>query len=196
VRLKSPRNAPGGAKPSVELQVVHVVEREPPRGDEPVEWVLFTNLPVDTAADVDLIVDAYHARWLIEELFKALKSGCAFEKRQLETIRSVTNALAVFLPVSWLLLRLRHLSRTDPQRTATEVMSPSMLACLAAIYEQRAGRPLPQQPTCRDVTWAIAALGGHIRNNGEPGFIVLGRGLNDLLAAMKVAEAFVLSAEM
>ena len=27
----------------------------------------------------------------------------------------------------------------------------------------------------------IAGLGGHIRNNGEPGWIVLGRGFDDLL---------------
>ena len=28
---------------------------------------------------------------------------------------------------------------------------------------------------------AIARLGGHIKNNGEPGWIVLGRGFQDLL---------------
>jgi hypothetical protein len=28
---------------------------------------------------------------------------------------------------------------------------------------------------------AIAALGGHIKNNGDPGWLVLGRGLHDLL---------------
>jgi hypothetical protein len=28
---------------------------------------------------------------------------------------------------------------------------------------------------------AIAALGGHIKNNGDPGWLVLGRGYEDLL---------------
>jgi hypothetical protein len=28
---------------------------------------------------------------------------------------------------------------------------------------------------------AVAALGGHLKNNGEPGWIVLGRGMEDLL---------------
>ena len=29
--------------------------------------------------------------------------------------------------------------------------------------------------------YGVAALGGHIKNNGEPGWIVLGRGLDELL---------------
>lgn len=174
---------------SVEVQLVHVIERNPPEGDAPVEWILLSNLPANTAAEVDLIVDAYHARWLIEELFKALKSGCAFEKRQLESVHTLTNALAVFMPIAWLLLRLRHLSRTQPDRPGSPLMSPLMLACLRALYEKHVKRTLPARPTCREVTWAIAALGGHIRNNGEPGFLVLGRGLADLLQAMQVADA-------
>lgn len=181
---------------SIEIQVVHVIERDPPDGDEPIEWLLFTNLPAATASDVDVVVDAYHARWLIEELFKALKSGCAFEKRQLESPRTVTNALAVFLPIAWLLLRLRHVSRADPERPGADMLSPLMRACLGALLQKQTRRTLPERPTCRDITWAIAALGGHIRNNGEPGFIVLGRGLGDLLSAVQVAEALGWSPEM
>lgn len=181
---------------SIQVQLVHVIERDPPDGDSPVEWVLFTNLPAAEAKHVDLVVDAYHARWLIEELFKALKSGCGFEKRQLESVHTVTNALAVFLPIAWLLLRLRHLSRTDPERCAVGVISPLMLTCLRALYEKHVQRKLRSRPTCREITWAIAALGGHIRNNGEPGFMVLGRGLADILAAMQVVEALGLEAKM
>lgn len=198
VKLMPPKTwkAAHAAAVSVEVQLVHVIERNPPAGDAPIEWLLFTNLPAVTANDVDVVVDAYHARWLIEELFKALKSGCAFEKRQLESPRTVTNALAVFLPIAWLLLRLRHVSRTDPERPGADMLSPLMLACLGALLQKQTRRTLSDQPTCREITWAIAALGGHIRNNGEPGFMVLGRGLADLLSAVQVAEALGWSPEM
>ena len=44
-----------------------------------------------------------------------------------------------------------------------------------------AKKPLPARPTVRDAMLAIAALGGHVKNNGDPGWLVLGRGLHDLL---------------
>ena len=44
-----------------------------------------------------------------------------------------------------------------------------------------ARRPIPKEPTARDAMLAVAALGGHRKNNGSPGWIVLGRGIHDLL---------------
>jgi hypothetical protein len=41
--------------------------------------------------------------------------------------------------------------------------------------------PLPRRPSVRDALLAIAKLGGHVHNNGEPGWLVLGRGFHDLL---------------
>ncbi|MFT5685318.1 MAG: hypothetical protein ACI8RZ_006269 [Myxococcota bacterium] len=40
---------------------------------------------------------------------------------------------------------------------------------------------LPRKPTCKQVARAIAAVGGHIKSNGEPGWIVIGRGMERLL---------------
>jgi hypothetical protein len=174
---------------SVALHLVHVIERDPPPGDTAVEWMLLTNLPIATQEQVDFVVDAYCARWVIEEFFKALKTGCGLERRQLESVASITNTLAVSLPIAWLLLRLRNLSRDDPDKPATGVLSPLMLRCLQALTLRRTGRPLPQHPTCKAIAWAIAALGGHIKNNGEPGLIVLGRGLDTLIAAADTAES-------
>ena len=67
------------------LNVIHVREIEPPLGCEPVDWLLLTTEPIETGEQVEAIVDAYDTRWVIEEYFKALKTGCAAEQRQLET---------------------------------------------------------------------------------------------------------------
>lgn len=175
--------------PSLALHLVQVIERDPPQGDEPVQWILLTNLPIGCARQVDFIVDSYCARWVIEEFFKVLKSGCAIEKRQLESVASVTNILAVSLPVAWLILRLRNLSRDEPDRRAGTLLSPLMLHCLRTLYLKQNRKILPNDPSCKEVAWAIAALGGHIKNNGEPGSIVLGRGLDRLLEAAEIASA-------
>jgi hypothetical protein len=42
--------------------------------------------------------------------------------------------------------------------------------------------PLPADATVRQAMLAVARLGGHIKNNGEPGWAVLGRGFHKLLA--------------
>jgi hypothetical protein len=122
-------------------------------------------------------VDCYHARWVIEEYFKAIKTGCQYESRQLETAESLLNALAIFAPVAWRLLLLRHLARSDGKATATDALTAKQVQ----VHKAVAKKPLPAKPTAREAMLAIAALGGHIKNNGDPGWLVLGRGLHDLL---------------
>lgn len=45
-----------------------------------------------------------------------------------------------------------------------------------------ASRKLPPKPTVHEALWAIAGLGGHMKTNGEPGWLVLHRGTTKLLA--------------
>jgi len=170
-------DAKTAASPTLRLNIIYVWERKPPPGEPPVEWFLLTNLPISTPAEIAYAVDCYRARWVIEEYFKALKTGCQYEKRQLESARSLLNALAVLAPVAWRLLLLRHLGRHAPKRPATDVLTVSQLEVLQAV----AKRPIPKRPTVRDAMLAVAGLGGHLPRNGDPGWLVLGRGMHDLL---------------
>jgi hypothetical protein len=176
VEVVATRFAGAHTPPTLHLHCVHVREAGAGAGIEPIEWRLWTNLPVDTPDQILYVVDVYRARWLIEEFFKALKTGCSLEKRQQESSDSLVNVLALLAPVAWRLLLLRHLARHHPQAPASSVLTPTQLAVLAAL------RPnWPAAPTVRDALLAVAALGGHLKNNGEPGWIVLGRGFQDLL---------------
>jgi hypothetical protein len=167
----------GGGPAHLALNLVHVFELGPPTGEPPVEWLLLTTLPVGSPKALEYVVDAYRARWIIEEYFKALKTGCQYEKRQLESAHALLNALAVLVPVAWRLLLLRHFAREDASRPATDALTAAQVAVLKAT----AKKPLPTSPSVRDALLAVAALGGHIKNNGEPGWQVLGRGFRDLL---------------
>lgn len=162
---------------SISLGVIHVFERKPPPGEPPVEWFLLTNLPIDSPAALAFAVDCYRGRWTIEEFFKALKTGCQYERRQLETAERLLNALAILAPIAWRLLLLRHVARTDEKAPATTALTRSQVAVLRAV----AKKPLPANPSARDAMLAVAKLGGHIKSNGDPGWIVLGRGMHDLL---------------
>lgn len=159
------------------VNVVYVNEVDCPAGTEPVSWALVTTDPIHSTAEIERIVDAYRARWLIEELFKSLKTGCAFETRQLESLPTLLNALAIFLPIAFDLLALRSAARTQPERPASTLLRPAQLLVLERHKDIR----LPAGASARAACLAIARLGGHIKNNGEPGWIVLGRGYQKLL---------------
>jgi hypothetical protein len=167
------------------LNVVLVREVDQPSYSVPVSWMLATNEPVATAAQVERVVDAYRARWVIEEFFKALKTGCAYEKRQLETFHALVNALAVFAVVAWRLLVLRSTARLDPDAPATHALTAEQVRVLKTLSTMKEpGVPkidMPSNATAQDALMAVARLGGHIKNNGPPGWQVLGRGYDSLL---------------
>lgn len=159
------------------INVVRVIETKPPKNAEPVEWLLYTSLPVDTPKQILAVVDAYRQRWLIEEFFKALKTGCIYEQRQLETLHGLLILLALSVPIAWHLLRLRTLVRVDPEAPGSSIASPAQLTCLRLELGHHA---LPARPNAREVLLAIAKLGGHLKNNGNPGWLTLARGMHDL----------------
>jgi hypothetical protein len=163
------------------VNVVRVFEADPPGGEPPVEWRLWTTEPVETAEQALAVVDAYRCRWVIEEYFKALKTGCSFEQRQLESTHALVNALALFTPIAWRLLVLRTLARERPEQPAAPMFSDSLLKCLRFVLQRRKRPDLPPIPTISDVLLGIAAVGGHIKNNGIPGWAVIGRGYDQLL---------------
>lgn len=162
------------------LNVVHVLERAPPDGQPPVEWILATSEPIDTPEQVAAIVDAYRARWLIEEYFKALKSGCAYEKRELRSVHTLTNMLGLLAVIAWRLLLLRSLEREAPQTPAADVIDSDLLEALAArLKDIKEPKALPLNPTVADVMRGVARLGGHHKSNGPPGWQLLWHGLQD-----------------
>jgi hypothetical protein len=162
--------------PGLDVNLVYVREVDPPVDADPVAWVLMTTEPIATPQQVREVIEIYRTRWLVEELFKALKTGCAFEKRQLESYQTLTNALGIFLPIAWHLLLLRHQARTTPDEPAERVLSPVQLEVLRA----RIPNLLPLRPTAADALRAVAYLGGHFIKR-PPGWLVLGRGLEKLL---------------
>jgi hypothetical protein len=178
VQLRRPPHVEKELPRELELNVVHVREVGAPEGQEPVDWTLFTTEPIDTDEQIDRIVSFYRARWVIEEFFKALKTGCAFEKRQLESMHTLENALALFLPIAWGLLRLRTLARDYPDLPATAALEPLEVTVL----QRMKLIPANVAPSLRVALLAVANLGGSFKQNGEPGWLVLGRGYQELIA--------------
>lgn len=185
IELKRPRMLPAAEyHDSLHLSLVRVWEPAPPDGEKGVEWLLLTTETCETPAEIVRVVDIYRSRWIVEDFFKALKTGCLLEERQLESRHALLNLLALFLPIAVHLLLLRTCARDTPEVPATDVLTPLQLTVLRTIGHRR----LPENPTAAQAMWALAGLGGHIPNNGWPGWQVLGRAFVDLARAVRTWE--------
>jgi hypothetical protein len=168
------------------ITVVEVVERNPPADCKPVRWVLATTEAVATDEELLRVVDIYRTRWVVEEYFKAIKTGCAYEKRQLESARALLNMLSVTLPIAVHMLMMRDLATADVPFPASTLFDPIEIAVMRALTS---GDTVPKEATVQDALRAIAKLGGHVKANGPPGWLVLYRGYVELVAAKRGFKA-------
>jgi Transposase DNA-binding/Transposase DDE domain len=174
--IKRPGKWYVGAPPQLCLNLVSVRELNPPRDTEPVEWLLLTTEPVENQPDTEAVVDWYRRRWVIEELFRALKTGCAYEQRQFESRDALLRTLSLLVPIAWQLLALRDLARRQPRQPARKVLRETQLQVLRALTKNK----LSKSPSAEEALLAIAAQGGHLKRNGAPGWQTLERGLEKL----------------
>ncbi len=178
VELRRPNNVEAAGSPNSEtFNVVEVQEVNAPQGQEAVRWLLVTNEAIDGDDGAWQIVDWYRARWVVEEYFKAIKTGCSYQKLQHKRVETLLAALAAKAVVGWNLLVLRHLGRHNPTEDALRVVNEVQLQVLRGLKPKLIGA----QPTAGDVMAAVAALGGHFKRNGFAGWLILGRGWRKLL---------------
>lgn len=153
---------------AIDINVVHVIELDPPEGEQVVEWILLTSEPVDALSQLEQVIDFYRARWVIEEYFKVLKTGCTYESLQLETQPRLERALRLYAVIAWRLLWLRF--------AAHHLTDQRVEACEETVVLKAKGFLATQAPTINEFFTALAKLGGHLKHNGAPGWIVLWRG--------------------
>lgn len=176
----------------IATNVVWVREADAPEGTEPVEWVLFTSLPVATFEEAWTVIAYYEARWLVEEYHKALKSGCSVQERQLKSAPRLEAMIGLTSVVAVCLLDLKTTARREPDRAASEVVPRLWIQMLKAA--RRSLRRV-HDLTVREFYRELAKLGGFIgrKSDGDPGWITIWRGwekLQIMLHGAKLARKF------
>jgi hypothetical protein len=177
VTLKGTKYSGVKTKP-FQVNVVRVWEPCPPKYQPTIEWVLVTTEDASSSSALKRVVDIYRLRWTIEEYFKALKTGCSLEKRQVESYDALRKVLALFVPIAYRLLLLRGLERLDSGAPARRAFSETDLHIMA---NAPSNRNLQPPRSIADALKHLARLGGHIKNNGPPGWQTLGWGYEKLL---------------
>ncbi len=162
--LRPPRR-PDGKLPAVTVHAVLVAEVDPPAGDEPVEWLLLTTLPIETVEQVRQVVQYYAVRFLIEVFFRVLKSGCRVEGRLFEEVDRLLPCVAVYLIVAWRTLLLCRLGRSSPDLNCEAVFEPSEWRAVWAVLQRTA--PPAEPPGLADMLKLVAQPGGYVNRPGR-----------------------------
>jgi len=190
VQLKAPTIKAG--KPGLSgVWFIEIREISTPPGKiEPVLWRLLTTLPVENLEQAMEKVRWYLIRWQIEVFHRTLKTGCAVESLELETINRLKLAVGLKMIIAWHITALVHGARTEPQAPASAVLPSAQIVVLLAVTKMKV---TAQSLTLQEAMRAIAGLGGFLgrKHDGEPGALTLWRGiqrLNDMVAAVSALQ--------
>lgn len=170
----------GGRLPPVQIWAVYTKELRPPKGEDPIEWLLLTSIPVAGFSAACTVVQWYRARWEIELFFRVLKQGCQIERLRLETDHRLLNALALYLIIAWRIHTITMLGRAYPEVSCDIVFEPREWQTIDTMQYHS---PAPDQPPpLRDTVRALAQLGGFLARtgDGEPGIKAIWQGYQRL----------------
>jgi hypothetical protein len=170
--------------------VVRAYEPQPPDGEEALEWILVTSLPVQSLADAQEKVSWYTHRWLCEDFHQCLKTGCRLEATQLDHADDIQTLLGFAAPLAVHLLQLRQEARLAPETPAVQVVDPLQVKLLVRVLALK----IEVQALSLDQFWRyVAQLGGHLgrKGDGPPGWRTLWRGwryLSDLTLGAQLLQ--------
>ena len=185
VMLKRPKNTLEKHLPAgLPVQAIEVVERHPPKGAEPVHWILLTTHAIKDSASAWQIVEWYRRRWIIEQFFRTLKrQGLRIEDSQLATADRLLKLVAIAAKAAAIVMQLvqaRHGTEPQPASLAFTEHEIKVIAILNARLQgktERQNNPHPEN-TLAWAAWVIAKLGGwHEYEARPPGPITFHNGL-------------------
>ena len=183
VTLPGPTKCAKAQRVPVTLRVVWAREVAPSAEvAAPLDWLLLTTLKVPSAAAAQQVVDYYLCRWGIEVWHKVLKTGCAFEQRQLGHADNLQRALSLYSVIAWWVLYATLLARLAPDVPCTVLLDLDEWQALYCAMHKTSSPP-SRPPTLRQAVRWTAQLGGFLGRTGdaEPGPLTLWRGMGRLL---------------
>lgn len=177
-----------------------------PRCDKPLDWMLYTNAPIDTPQAAAAVLHSYKMRWRIEDFHKSWKSGhCNVEDMQLHSVRAAQTLAVMQAAVAARIERIKHLARTEPDALASVEFTPEERDAICTLAYDHANQPLapggrrqhklvvpdPDTMTMEVAIWWVARFGGYTgRSSGaRAGVETIGRGLDDVRVAAATLTA-------
>ena len=174
---------------SLKVWVIQAKEEKAPKEEEPIEWFLMTNEPVETADEAYKRVYYYTQRWKIERFHFVLKSGCQVEKLQERSINKTTLLVLMYSVIAVAIMNLTYVARIHPEEPCTiffEEDEWKVLYCAANKTKKVPQKPYNIQEAIKYIGW----LGGPKRapSDGPPGLKTVWVGLSTLYTLLVYRE--------
>lgn len=147
------------------VYVVDIREEDNDGQEESLHWKLLTTWPVHTIEEAIEKIEWYRSRWLIEELFRILKSGYQVESVRFDDGKAIINWCALRLLMAVKLLYIRTHREDEDADSAKNVFSEIELNVLEACESKLISpNSTIRRPEKYSMAWAsllVAIMGGY-----------------------------------
>ena len=123
------------------------------------EWILLTNLPVDSQEEVEEVISIYKVRWHVEDFHKIQKTGYQVDELYLHSsLQAIENALVMAAISACRLYWLIYVGRVENTILANKLFEAHEWKSVYVYFKE----PIPEEPpTLKEVILRIARLGGY-----------------------------------
>lgn len=173
------------------VTAVEAVEIDPPQGAKAAHWRLLTTHAVENLAEAARIVGYYRDRWVIEQVFRTMKTrGFDIEALRVADTQPFSILCMAALVAAILVMQMVRERDGLAKRPMTDGFDtedlPMMQALCASLEGKTQRQKNPHTPaTLAYVSWLCARLGGWNCYYGKPGPIVIYNGLIQLRAIQR-----------
>jgi hypothetical protein len=148
-----------------------------------------TNEPVNTVEEAYKCVENYMQGWKIERFHYVLKSGCAIEKLQEQSIDKTVSLILMYSIIAVILLNITYMGRVNPEAPCSILLGPAewkLLYCMANKTKEGPKKPY----TIKEAVDYPGRLGGPKRapSDGPPGVKTIWIGLMKLYILLAYRE--------
>jgi len=166
--------------------------------EKPIHWKLYTSHHVENFEQVQQIIEWYSWRWVIEQLFRAMKSrGLNILDAQVESEHALKNLTATALVSGVQIMQLVQARDGDNDLLISQVFSEQEHQILKKINPSLEGNTEklknPHPPdSLAFASWIIARLGGWsgYKSQRPPGPITMANGLKRFREANFLSRIF------
>ena len=166
VAIARPVHAPKHWPASVEMRLVTVREIAPPTGEKPIIWRLLTTHAVDSLAAGERLVGFYRRRWIIEQVFRTLKTqGFGIEESQVLDAATMKKLATAALIAAVRVMQLVMARDGATAQSLSDALDPADEPLLEALVAKLEGATAKQKnPHAKGslarFAWAVGRLGG------------------------------------
>jgi hypothetical protein len=152
--------------PSVDLQLVTAREINPPKGEKPIVWRLLTTHAVETLADAERIIGFYRRRWIIEQVFRTLKTqGFDIEQSQVLDVDTMIKLVSATLIAAVRVMQLVMARDGSTGQLLSDALDPADEPLVEALVTKLEGKTAKQKnPHAKGslarFSWVVGRLGG------------------------------------